>query len=67
MELKAFINLSSQEVCRLTDTHLSQWSRYLSKKTGLNERTLERMGSKLEMTPDTLLKGIIEKRRLLTK
>ena len=67
MELKTFINLSSQEVCELASVHLSQWSRYLSKKTALNERTLERIGDKLGMTPDIVLKGIIEKRKLLTK
>jgi len=67
MDLKTFVELSSQELCSLANIHSSQWSRYLSKKSGLNERTLERIGLNLDMSPDTVLKGIIEKRKLLTK
>jgi len=61
---KYFSGLSITELARITGIHKSRWSRYLSGKVGISERTLNRMAEKLEIKASELLKLIDERRRV---
>ena len=67
MNLDTFVQVSSTELSRLTKIDLARWSRYFNKKATLNEKTLERIGNSLDMTPDAVLRGVNIRRNLLTK
>jgi hypothetical protein len=67
MTIETFIQMSIADISRKTEIAAAQWSRYFSKKSTLNEKTLEHAGDKLGMTSDEVLKAVNIRRKLLTK
>lgn len=63
MTLEEFQVASLGKLALQTGIDRHRWSRYLSGKVAMNEKTLSKIASKLEMTPTELLTAILERRK----
>ncbi|MGB3208670.1 MAG: helix-turn-helix transcriptional regulator [Crinalium sp.] len=61
MNIKEFREVTLGELERLTGVDRPRWSRYLSGKTSVTVKTLEKAAPKLGMTTDELLKAMNER------
>lgn len=62
-----FSQASLGQLAVLTGIDRQRWSRYLTGKVGITDTTLSEVAPKLRMTPDQLLRAIIEHRGQLKK
>lgn len=69
MDCKKFQTAKLDELAALTGVDRTRWSRYLSGKVALNEKTLSGIAAKLGMTPEQFLTAFRQRRekRLLNR
>ncbi len=62
MDFRSFQTASLGQLALMTDIDRHRWSRYLSGKVGITDKTLVEVAPKLGMSPGELLAAILKRR-----
>lgn len=63
MKISTFVDLSARELSNLTQIRETSLSKYFNGHISPNVSTIEKIANKLNMKPEDVLTGILERRR----